>query len=227
MGVLMKARALFLLDKARAALITAIEIYNKPDYTYREETFSLLALNAWDLLLKAKVLADNNHNCRSIYAYERRTTVRGEKSTRRYIRRNRIGNPHILGLNALFATLEKQHPGRLPSAVKTNLEALTEIRDNAVHYIDASPQLARLVHKIGMASISNFIKLADRWFSLDLSAYKLSPLPLGYLTISGSEGAVEPPDYEKKLIQYLTTLIRTTDRDPSAAYHVALELAAA
>jgi hypothetical protein len=223
----MKARALFLLDKARAALITAIEIYNKPEYAYREETFSMLALNAWDLLLKAKVLADNNHNCRSIYAYERRTTLRGEKSTRRYIRRNRIGNPHILDLNALIAVFEEEHPSRLPPAVKANLEALTEIRANAVHYIDASPQLARLVHEIGAASISNFIKLANRWFSLDLSAYKLSPLPIGYLSISGSDGAVEPPDYEKKLIRFLQRLIRRSDRDPSAAYHVALEMAVA
>ena len=31
----------------------------------------------------------------------------------------------------------------VPAAVKTNLEALTEIRDNAVHYINASPLLSK------------------------------------------------------------------------------------
>jgi len=33
--------------KAEAALLAAIEIYNKPTFLYREETFSILALNAW------------------------------------------------------------------------------------------------------------------------------------------------------------------------------------
>jgi len=52
----MKSRARAMLDKAIAAMISAIEIYNKPDFHYREETFSVLCINAWELLLKAKVL---------------------------------------------------------------------------------------------------------------------------------------------------------------------------
>ena len=47
-------RSVKLYRKAEAALISAIEAYNKPDFKYREETFSILALNAWELLLKAK-----------------------------------------------------------------------------------------------------------------------------------------------------------------------------
>ena len=43
-------------DKAEAAMTAAIEIYNKPCFPYREEVFSILALNAWELLLKAAVL---------------------------------------------------------------------------------------------------------------------------------------------------------------------------
>ena len=50
------ARSTRLLKNAEAALISAIEIYNKPAFGYREETFAILAINAWELLLKAKVL---------------------------------------------------------------------------------------------------------------------------------------------------------------------------
>lgn len=35
-----------LLDKSMASMLSAIEIYNKPDFKYREETFAILAINA-------------------------------------------------------------------------------------------------------------------------------------------------------------------------------------
>jgi hypothetical protein len=40
-------------EKSILAAVAAIEIYNKPDFHYREEAFALLATNAWELLLKA------------------------------------------------------------------------------------------------------------------------------------------------------------------------------
>lgn len=40
--------------KAESAMAAAIEIFNKPSFSYREETFVILMLNAWELLLKAK-----------------------------------------------------------------------------------------------------------------------------------------------------------------------------
>jgi hypothetical protein len=45
-----------LLEKSIASAISAIEVYNKPDFKYREETFSILMINAWELLLKSKIL---------------------------------------------------------------------------------------------------------------------------------------------------------------------------
>ena len=39
-------------------MIAAIEVYNKPDFLYRGETFSILAINSWELLLKAKHIKD-------------------------------------------------------------------------------------------------------------------------------------------------------------------------
>jgi hypothetical protein len=59
------SRSSRLLQNAEAALISAIEIYNKPTFAYREETFAILALNAWELLLKAKLLEikENKSSC--------------------------------------------------------------------------------------------------------------------------------------------------------------------
>ncbi len=47
-------------------MLSAIEVYNKPDFKYREETFAILMLNAWELLLKAKLVSDNANNLRCI-----------------------------------------------------------------------------------------------------------------------------------------------------------------
>jgi hypothetical protein len=49
-------RSARVLQSAEAALMSAIEIYNKPAFAYREERFAILALNVWELLLNAKLL---------------------------------------------------------------------------------------------------------------------------------------------------------------------------
>ena len=67
----MKSRSKQLLDKAIAATVAAIEIYNKPDFQYREETFSILAINGWELLLKAKWLDENDKKIQSLYVRNR------------------------------------------------------------------------------------------------------------------------------------------------------------
>jgi hypothetical protein len=46
----------FLVEKAIHAASAAIEIYNKPGFRYREESFAILMLNAWELLLKARIV---------------------------------------------------------------------------------------------------------------------------------------------------------------------------
>jgi len=58
--------------------MAAIEIYNKPDFLYREETFSILALNSWELLLKAKLVKDNKGNIGCLYIREHRMTKSGK-----------------------------------------------------------------------------------------------------------------------------------------------------
>ena len=66
----MKSKSNELLDKSISAMIAAIEVYNKPDFLYRGETFSILAINSWELLLKAKHLKDNHNKMRSLYVME-------------------------------------------------------------------------------------------------------------------------------------------------------------
>lgn len=45
-----------LIDKSKEAFLMAIEIYNKPSIKYRVEGFSFFICNAWELMLKARLI---------------------------------------------------------------------------------------------------------------------------------------------------------------------------
>lgn len=91
-----KARSKELLDRALAATVAAIEIYNKPDFPYREETFAVLAINGWELLFKAKWLADHGNKVGSLYVLEERLKLDGSKSKKFRVKVTRSGNPPYL-----------------------------------------------------------------------------------------------------------------------------------
>src|SRR6266702_530693 len=85
------SRSARLLDNAEAALISAIEVYNRPTFAYREETFAILALNAWELLLKAKLLGERANDPRCLFTFEKRILKNGQPSKKLYLKRNRSG----------------------------------------------------------------------------------------------------------------------------------------
>lgn len=74
----MRARCLELVDKSIAAMIAAIEIYNKPDFRYREETYSVLNINAWELLIKAYWLKQHSNKVKKAYMFTRRLSKKME-----------------------------------------------------------------------------------------------------------------------------------------------------
>src|SRR5437868_15124167 len=101
------SRSSRLVKKAEAALLAAIEIYNKPSFAYREETFAILALNAWELLLKAKLLDINNNTDRCLFIYSTKTLAPGKQSKKLYLKRNRTGNKMTAGIDECIDRLEK------------------------------------------------------------------------------------------------------------------------
>src|ERR1035438_6562279 len=167
------SRSARLMQNSEAALLSSIEIYNKPAFAYREETFAILALNAWELLLKAKLLSVKGNDPRCLHVYFSPKTKTGRPSKKLQVKRNRTGNFMSIGIEACILALEKCGTS-VPMPVRSNLEALTEIRDNAVHYFNASPLLAKQVLEIGTASLRNFIELGKLWLDLDLSSYSRS-----------------------------------------------------
>lgn len=193
-----------LLDKAVAAITSAVEVYNKPGFQYRDETFSLLALNAWELLLKARLVQINDGKQRAIFVYEKRRTKTGALSSKEYLKRSRSNNPLTIGIRTATAKLDAHGPSKLPDAVKNNLEVLIEVRDCAAHYFSSSLALRRQLLEVGVATVRNFVWLARKWFGRDLSDELQILLPIGFIGASGT--VVVASAEEKRLLKCIGDL---------------------
>ena len=147
---LMKSRAQELVEKSVAAMVSAIEIYNKPDFKYREETFSILAINAWELLLKAKWLFENQNRVRSLYVMEKKTNAHGRPYKHLKVKLTECGNPFTHSLDYLAKRLVEK--GKLADAAYKNIKALCEIRDSSVHFYNRNNLFALRLQEVGSSS---------------------------------------------------------------------------
>lgn len=155
----MKSRARCLLDKSIQAMLSAVEIYNKPGFTYREESFAVLAVNSWEILLKARILQVDKNRVSAILEYEPKKKANGELSKLVYPRKNRSGNYVTVGLFKAHDSLVNNYSDDLDPAIRKNLEAIVEIRDNAVHYYNKELPVTLAIHEIGAACLKNYIGL--------------------------------------------------------------------
>lgn len=205
--------------KGQAALVAAIEIYNKPDFAYREESFAILCVNAWELLLKAKIVEDSGQDLGSLHEYENKPKKDGTPSKKKTAKKNRAGNPMTISIGKAMAALGNA----LPADVQNNLFALIEIRDNSVHFVNPSFELQKRVLEIGTAAVKNFLVLAKQWFSLkELAKLNLLLMPIGFLPSANSAAAVAVDTDERQLLDYIGKLL--VNQTPDPAFNVALEL---
>jgi hypothetical protein len=212
------ARSQRFLQKAEAALVAAIEIYNN-----REESFAILVLNAWELLLKAKLLAEHGNDTKCLFVYEVRQGKAGKPTKKRYRKRNRAGNCQTLSLGQCIVALEKRAVTLAPG-IKRNLDAIIEVRDNAVHFVAAGPLLAKQVFEFGTAAVSNFLHLARDWFEHDLSKYHLYLMPIGFIALPPDAESIVVSSDEAQLVQYLSAVAGASDVADNDRYQVSLTL---
>src|SRR6266542_3256812 len=185
----MKARCKELLDRAIAATVAAIEIYNKPAFHYREEAFAVLAINGWELLLKAKWLSDHGNDLAFLYVRQPvKSKAASTKGTKPRIKRTRSGNPLTHSLDFLIKKFVES--GALDGNAWKNLEALLELRDSAINFYKRSPVFAQRLQEIGAASVKNFAAAVGDWFKRDLSEFNFYVMPLAFVRLSSRARAV-------------------------------------
>lgn len=170
-----KARYQHLLEKSVHAALSAIEIYNKPDFKYREESFSILMVNAWELLLKARILQLNNNKLESIYIVDpNKKRKDGKPYKKPKYKKSRSGNFLTIDVTNAMKKL------KLPDRLQENLGLLIEIRDNAIHFMNESKLFEKKVLEIGTASLKSYVLLVNEWFNYDLSQYNFYLMPISF-----------------------------------------------
>lgn len=216
----MKSRSQELLEKSISAMLSAIEIYNKPDFKYREETFSILAINSWELLLKARWLKENNNQIRCLYIYEKTKKKDGTLRKNQLIKLTGSGNPFTHSLEHLSAKLHEK--GILNHLAKQNIDALREIRDSSVHFYNKNTLFAIRLQEIGSACVKNFVQACKDWFEFDLSRYNFYLMPLAFVDASTAASLVTLNKEECNLIQYIAGL--DAANDPNSDYSVSVNV---
>ena len=201
-------------------MISAIEIYNKPDFKYREETFAILAINSWELLLKAKWLKENNNKIRSLYVEEKVKRKNGEFSKKQVVKTTGCGNPFTHSLDYLAIKLEEKKI--LNALAKQNIDALREIRDSSVHFYNRNNLLAIRLQEVGSACVKNFVQASRSWFNYDLSKYNFYLMPLAFVNSGSDMNLIELNKEEANLVRYISLL--DAANDPNSEYSVSVNV---
>ena len=213
----MKSLSNELLDRAVLAMAAGIEIYNKPGFPYRNESFTILAINSWELLLKTRWLHLHGHERRSLYVYEARTTKTGTKSKRKYIKRTRSNSPFTRELGYLAKQLVNE--GILNPSACRNLETMLEFRDCATHFYNEDPAFHSRLYEIGAACVKNFTTAIYEWFDREVTEFNVHLMPLTFVgPPSDVEGALLNAE-QNNFLAFLDS-IDEPEVDPTSPYSV-------
>ena len=149
---------------AISAMVAAVEIYNKPTVEYREQTFSVLLVNAWEVLLKARIVQESGNR---ISAIEQR-----KPNSRQFDEDSVTKGKLTIGLNTALSRVG------IPVEVRDNIREFANIRNEAVHMGILHPGLRHQILEFGTASVHNFVQLSLKWFGEPVPATYL--LPVGF-----------------------------------------------
>jgi hypothetical protein len=150
-------------------MIAAVEIYNKPRFDYREECFTILLLNAWELILKAFL---------------------SKKGKSIFYKKKRREPYKTLSWKDAFNKAENFLPSNIePLPVRKNLELLSTYRDNVIHFYNKQG-FEVVIYELAQTAITNYKDLLKEAFNLDLGA------DIGwYLLPLGIKAPVNPIEY--------------------------------
>ena len=144
-----------LIDKSVEAYVLALETINRLTIQYRLESFCFLFCNAWELLLKAKIITDSGSDASVFY---KQRQGQGKRSL------------------SLKDCLKKVIPNA-GDPLRRNIERIEELRDESVHLVIS--QIPRDVTCLFQAGVINYHKRLNQWFGDSLS----DRFPVGMMSI--------------------------------------------
>lgn len=212
----MSSRSRRLFAKSSGSMTAAIEIYNKPLFPVRSEVFSVLSVAAWELLFKARILQMKKNQMSSILVYEKVPLAGGGQSKSLRRKKTRSGNYMTVGI---WAALDRLRNGgdKIPASVEKNIEALVEVRDNSVHFMN-SAQVDSVVYEVAAASILNYGAFARKWFGVNPASGLLPVLPVSFG--GPPEGPVRSNNAERNLLGFIRDSRKFSDEKYGVAVSV-------
>jgi hypothetical protein len=144
-----------LLANSVEAYVLALETINRLSIKYRVETFAYLVCNAWELLLKSKIIQDTGDN-KSIYY--------------------KVGKGEPRRTLALRDCVKKVFPDE-NNATRRNVEFVADLRDEATHLVIS--QVPPDVLALFQACVLNYHTRLNEWWGFSLS----DRVPVGMMTI--------------------------------------------
>jgi hypothetical protein len=224
-----KPKYYYLLEKSIHSALSAIEIYNKPDFKYREEAFVILITNSWELLLKSKILKDNNNVLNSLYQIDpnKILTKKGKERKRLAYKTNRCGNYSTIDLFKAIEKINRQNThNSVERILKDNIEILVELRDNAIHFINESPCLSKKVLEVGTATLKSYVTIINQWFNYDLSRYNFYLMPISFFHSFEIESFSINNEHEqtKNLLKYILKKELDSPYDETNQHNISLVL---
>lgn len=217
----MKALSSELLDRSILAMVAAIEVYNKPGFPYRNESFAILAMNGWELLIKAKWLDLHGNKKQSLYVYEHRTTKSGQKGKRKYIKRTRSNAPFTHELGYLAKQLVNKKT--LDTSACQNIEIMLEFRDCATHFYNESPTFYNRLYEVGAACLRNFANAAGEWFQRDVGEFNLHLMPMTFIALPPNVKSSLLNADESNFMAFMASM-EELDVDPESPYSVSVNV---
>lgn len=130
-----------LIDKSNEAFLLAIELFNKPTISYRVEGFSFFICNAWELLLKARIVELDG--LKSIYYKDDLNRT--------------------LSLNSCIKKIFTNDKDPL----RENLERIIELRNIATHYV--IEEYEQIYAPLFQAAVINYCDKLRNFFDLDIT----------------------------------------------------------
>lgn len=143
-----------LLENSKAAIIGCVELHNKPVFSYRYEVCTILAINAWELILKAYIA----ENCNEI----------------KLIKKDGSSKPFDECVAAVSSKIGKDF-----RAIEENLNKLYEYRCHIIHFY--KDKIDTIIYSLIHKSILFYNDFAKKYFNIDLAEEtNLMLLPIGF-----------------------------------------------
>jgi len=201
-----------LLEHSKRAYIAAIDTYNQIGAVCRVEGFCFYMTNAWELLLKARMIQETGDVKFIYYKKDKDGNVKTKSidDCKKYVFQNEL------------------------DPVRKNIEWISELRNEAVHYMIS--ELESIYISYFQASAINYSNYIKKWFNIDINEEYDFPI-LSLFTLATNkiiDVSKLKGKYDKQVIDFVIRMqnqdkaIRTSNIDNSKAQlYVPIEYKAA